>query len=501
MISNNTTNSKQAAWVAIGSLFSFIVGIVSPMILSRYFDKGDYGTYKQVMYVYNTLLAVFTLGLPKAYAYFLPKYEPEFSKDIISKVTRIFFVLGAIFSLCMFVFAGGIANAMNNDDLKIALRFFSPTPFFLLPTMGLDAIYAAFRKTQFLAYYTIITKVLTIVCIVLPVVIFSGNFIHAIIGFDIASFVTFLLAIYLKEWPVKVKVHRKSDLTYKEIFRFSIPLLYASLWGIVFTSVTQFFISRYYGNETFGEFSNGFMELPFVGMIIGAISAVLLPVFSGMDKGDGMNDETLTIWNSALLKSAKLIFPMLIFSIFFARLLMTCMYGDMYANSATYFMIKNISGLTYIIPFYPIILAIGKTKDYAKVHMIIAIMAVIIEYIICKTSDSPIFVAIASEVCTIIKIYLLMRIIAHYAQKKIANLIQPFRMLKIMAIAVCASFPPFVILRLIETNKFIALGIAFALFMLDYFILCFIFRVTYKDILGSFLVNKSKLKCMLRFIP
>ena len=73
MSQEQTSNSKQAVWVAIGSFFSFFVGIVSPVILSRFFDKGDYGTYKQVMYVYNTLLAVFTLGLPKAYAYFLPK--------------------------------------------------------------------------------------------------------------------------------------------------------------------------------------------------------------------------------------------------------------------------------------------------------------------------------------------------------------------------------------------------------------------------------------------
>ena len=97
--SNGTNNSRQAAWVALGSLFSFLVGIVSPMILSRYFDKADYGTYKQVMYVYNTLLAVFTLGLPKAYSYFLPKFESKYSRDIVNKITNIFWILGAVFSL------------------------------------------------------------------------------------------------------------------------------------------------------------------------------------------------------------------------------------------------------------------------------------------------------------------------------------------------------------------------------------------------------------------
>lgn len=123
-----TSNSKQAAWVAIGSFFSFIVSIISSMILSRFFDKGDYGTYKQVMYVYSTLLAVFTLGLPKAYAYFLPKYATNYSRDIISKVTKIFFILGAAFSLFLFVLCrpDSIRNEQSGSEVGID-RVFSNT--------------------------------------------------------------------------------------------------------------------------------------------------------------------------------------------------------------------------------------------------------------------------------------------------------------------------------------------------------------------------------------
>lgn len=501
MSKEQTSNSKQAAWVAIGSFFSFIVGIVSPMILSRFFDKSDYGTYKQVMYVYNTLLTVFTLGLPKAYAYFLPKYATEFSRDIISKVTKIFFILGIVFSFSLLCFAGQISSVMNNPDLKMALIVFSPTPFLLLPTMGLDAIYASFRKTKYLAYYTVATRVLTIICIVLPVVLFSGNYLHAIVGFDIASLITFFLALYLKSWPVKDVEGKKSNLTYKEIFKFALPLLYASLWGMVISSANQFFISRYYGNEIFAEFSNGFMDLPFVGMILGSISAVLLPVFSGMDKGNGMSKETLSIWNSALLKSAKLIFPMLIFSIFFARLIMTCMYGDMYAQSSVYFMIKNLSGLLYIIPFYPIILSIGKTKAYANVHMLIAFLIVITEYIVCKTCDSAVYVAIVSETCRLIKIYLLMRIIANYAHRKITDLIPPKLLGLLLLVSIFASLPPYILLNYIEFNKWQALILSMGIFVIDYYILCWIFKVSYRDILGGFLRKESRIFSIIKIIP
>lgn len=501
MSKEQTSNTKQAAWVAIGSFFSFIVGIVSPMILSRYFDKGDYGTYKQVMYVYNTLLAIFTLGLPKAYAYFLPKYSIEYSRDIISKVTKIFFILGVIFSLFLLCFANPISKVMNNPELMNALIAFSPTPFLLLPTMGLDAIYASFRKTKYLAYYTIITRILTIACIVLPVVLFSGNYMHAIIGFDIASLITFFLALYLKSWPIRKVENKKSNLTYKEIFKFSLPLLYASLWGMIIASSNQFFISRYYGNETFAEFSNGFMELPFVGMILGSISAILLPVFSGMDKGNGMNNEMLIVWKAALLKSAKLIFPMLIFSIFFAQPIMTCMYGDLYAQSSIYFVIKNISGLLYIIPYYPIILAIGQTKAYANIHMLTAFMIVIAEYIVCKTCDSAVYVAITSEFCQLFKLFPLMMIIASYARRSFADLISPKLLGKLLLVSIIASIPPLIILNYIESNKFVSLFIGLSFFIIDYYVLCWFSNITYRDIIDGFLKENSTYKKIVNIIP
>lgn len=501
MINEQASNSKQAAWVAIGSFFSFIVGIVSPMILSRYFGKGDYGTYKQVMYVYNTLLTIFTLGLPKAYAYFLPKYAEEYSRDIISKVTKIFYILGGVFSIFLLCCATPIARVMGNPDLKLALIVFSPTPFLLLPTMGLDAIYASFRKTKYLAFYTIATRILTIFCTVLPVLLFSGNYIYAIIGFDVASFITFFLALYFKSWPIKNVAHKESDLTYKEVFKFSLPLLYASLWGMIIASSNQFFISRYYGNETFAEFSNGFMELPFVGMILGSISAVLLPTFSGMDKGAGMSKEILSVWNSALQKSAKLIFPMLIFSVFFARPIMMCMYGDMYAQSSVYFVIKNLSGFLYIVPFYPIILAVGKTSAYANVHMIGAIVLVVAEYIVCKTCNSAIYVAVISEICMLTRIAIFMRIIANYAQRKISDLIQPKLMGRLAFVSVLASLPPFFLFNSIELGKWLTLSASFFLFVIDYYLLCWVFKITYRDIVDGFLKGSSSYKKVINIVP
>lgn len=485
-----TNNSKQAAWIALGSFFSFIVAIVSPMILSRYFEKADYGTYKQVMYVYSTLLAVFTLGLPRSYAYFIPKFDKDYTYDIIKKVTYIFFGLGFSFSIFLLLGSSLIGDLLNNNDLGYALIIFSPTPFFLLPTMGLDGIYAAIKQTRKFAIYTVITKILTILFTIIPVLLFDCTFIGALIGFDMASIASLLLAVYLIKLEFKNRINFRCDLKYKDIFSFSLPLLYASFWGMLIASSSQYFISRYFGNEEFADFSNGFIELPFVNMIITSIGAVLLPEFSANNKGGILTQETFSIWKNALIKSAKVIFPMLIFSVFFARLFMVCMYGDIYESSTIYFQIKNLSGLFFIIPFAPILLSMGKTKQYANIHLVVAILMIVLEAISVSMLRNAVAVAVVSESCQIFKIYLLMKVLSSTYRKPLLKFIPLKELTRVLFLSCAAAFLSFPLLYL-DINKYILILICWLSFCCVYILLCHIFRLTYRDIIGSFIPNHS----------
>lgn len=385
------------------------------MILSRYFNKADYGTYKQVMYVYNTLLTIFTLGLPKAYSYFLPRVDIAQSKSLISKITNLFFILGAVFSLILFVFAPQIASLLNNPDLTKALRIFAIVPLLMLPTMGLDGILATFKQGKLIAVYNIATNVFKLLCVALPVVIWDLGYEQALMGLVFASIITFLLALYLRQIPVRNQPREKCNVTIKDIFRFSIPLLVASLWGIVISSCDQFFVSRYFGNETFAEFSNGWIPLPFVGMITGAVATVLSPIFSKMshEKVDPMT-EIYPLWMSVFEKSAKLIYPLVIYCIVFADVIMSVMYGQQYAVSGPYFAIKQITEFFAIIIFAPLLINIGEVKYYSQVHMVTAIVVVALEYLSIKTIHSPFAISWVSVLCQIGKIFALLWLVAKF---------------------------------------------------------------------------------------
>lgn len=432
-INKNDSNTIQALWVAIGSLSSFAVTIVTSMILSRYFSKEDFGTYKQVMYIYQTLLTVFTLGLPQAYGYFLPRVGIEKGKDVVRIITKLFYGAGIVFSLVLFISAPLIASLMNNDALEGAIRIFSPVPFFLLPTMGLESIFSTYRKTYISSLYTFFSRLLIVLCAVLPTIIIGGTYRTAIIGFVISSFISFIIAIYLKSIPFKNTIQESSALSIKAVLHFSLPLVYGGFAGMIIHSADQFFISRYFGTVTFAEFSNGSMELPFVGMIISSCTTVLYPMFSKMNNDHlDPTKSIFPLWKSVFVKTAMLIYPMVVFCWVFASEIMVVLFGEAYEVSGLYFQIKLVANLFTLIAFAPVILSIGKTKIYANVHMYNAIILVILEYLIVKLIPNPYIITVISVICQIARIFVMLLIIASYFKVSLFKLFPKRIMLKIL---------------------------------------------------------------------
>lgn len=420
---NNRSNTLQAFWVGAGSLTSFCFVFISAAILSRYFNKDDYGTYRQVLYVYNTLLVVFSLGLPSAFSYFLSRVSMEQGKSLVKKITRLFYLMGGLCSVLLFLCSPFIARILNNPDLEMAMKIFSPVPLLMLPTMGIDSIYATYRKTYVSAIYMVITRVFMLCCIALPVMFLDGTYITAVIGFVVASFLTFVVAIFLKNRPFIGYVKQKCEYSYKQILSYTLPLMYAGFFGIVTASAGQFFVSRYFGSAIFAEFANGSLEIPFVGMIIGACSAVLSPLFSKhVYNSCNPQAEILPIWRNSIAKSVQLIYPMIVFCWFFADNIMTLSFGEMYENSAIHFRIKLIANFFTLAVYAPLFFAIGKTKLYANILLYEALILIPLLYISVLMFHSPYIITAVLVVCQIGRVFAFFYFTAKYLKVSILKL-------------------------------------------------------------------------------
>lgn len=483
----STNNTKQAAWIAAGSLFSFGFSLVSSMILSRYFEKGDYGTYKQVLYVYQTMLTVFTLGLPKAFSYFLPRIPLSQAKSLIRKITNLFFLLGGFFSLFLFVGAGVIADMMNNPDLALALRIFAIVPFLMLPTMGLEGILATYRKTKFMAFYTVVTRVIMLLCVALPVVLFHVGYIGSIIGFVLASLASFLLALYLKYMPVRHQGNDECNVSFRDIFNFSLPLLLASLWGMLIHSVDQFFISRYFGTETFAEFSNGAIQIPFISMIISSSAAVLTPLLSGkIENLDCERNVIQGLWSSTLTKAMMLIYPMIIFFMLDADLIMKTLYGKSYETSGGYFFLKTIVNIAKVVPFYPFMVAFGAIKVYSRSLMLTFLLMALLEYVSIFLIPNPLVLTAIHSLCLIGQCVFFIIFIAHSLLHVSAlSLIPWINMFKIVSIGITCILLVLVIDRFLlsSIHDVLRICIHIIIYGITYLAISHMFKLNYVTII------------------
>jgi O-antigen/teichoic acid export membrane protein len=391
-------------WILVGTSSSFLLSIASAAILSRYFDKIDYGTYKQIIFIYGSLLVAFSAGIPSIFSYFLPRFSLSESKYIAKKLTLILFALGCFFSLFLLVFADALAILMANPQLGKMLKIFWLVPIFLLPTLGLEGIFATYGKTHFVAIYNTISRLFILCCILLPVLFFNKGLEASMYGWVVGSIFACSLALIFMRIPFLGVNPIQINLSYREIFAYSTPLFVASLWGISISFADHFYISRSFGAEIYAEFSNGFMEIPFVLMLTSATGMVLLPIYSQMSVKNADIDNFVAIWRSVAIKSASIIYPLVIFFLFYADLIVVILYSETYINSALYFQICMMVNFFNIIIFSPLWLALGKTRLYAKLHMIIAILAWTLGYLVVLIFKSPVAIAMLSVTLTITKV-------------------------------------------------------------------------------------------------
>lgn len=494
---NTQSNTVQAFWVGVSSLSSILLSLISAAILSRWFDKVEYGTYKQIAYVYATLSLIFSGGLPSVFAYFLPHYSREEGKSIVKKINLLLLVFGFLFSISLFFFSEVIAVALNNPELSRGLMYFSPIPLFLLPTLGLEGILSTYRKTQFLAIYNSISRLIILGFIVAPVILFDGDYTSAILGWLTASILVFIIALYFKNLPFRDVIQKKDSLSLARILSYSLPLVMASLAGLMYRSANQFFISRKFGASVFAEFSNGFIEIPFVGMITGAAATVLMPLFSRQLRGQELSLSVIELWRSAIIKSAKLIYPIVVFCFVMAPEIILFVFGDSYLVSTNYFRLNIIINLFNVLVFAPLILSLGKSFEYGIIHLILAIILWGGSSYLYYTVTSPFYFVglfVALEIC---KIFIFLFIICRILQVKMEKIFPLRQFLIILGFSILCMVPGFIVnlYFLSDQQVFARLLISSLLFSISFLSLNQIFNLGYKKILyplySNFLSTKK----------
>lgn len=485
------SRTLQALWLALANLLSLSVTLVMQAVLCRYMTTSEYGTYSQVLYVYNTLLVVFSLGLPQAYSSILPRPRVAGGGEGCRTQTERAVSASCVRFSCILLWqAAAIAGVLGNPLLAEPLRLFAAAPMLLMPVLGVENILVVYGKAHLVAVYVLISRAFMIACVVLPVVVFDAGVSGAVAGFVLASLVTCVAGLKLSSVPFRNVSPVKSRLTVRELLRFSMPVFASSMYGFVIGSASQFLVSRYLGVEDFALFANGYRELPLAGMIIGAAAGVLLPEFSRMSVEGADGGQFVRLWQAAVLKSSAIIYPLSVFCCVFAPEIICLLYGEGYREAAGLFRIVTLVNLARIMPYAPVLFALGRGKAFARAHLVTALLIVGLELWCVMVFPSLWAIAAIATGCTFFCLFLLMTTTARVLGTSLAGLM-PWRMLTIVLLvsAAACTAARLAVLLTGMTHHLVVVSVGFAVYLSLYLPFAQRAGICYMELFGPVLAK------------
>lgn len=365
------SRSAKVLILSSGETLSAIVGIVSAAVLARIFSQSDYASYRQTLLAYGFAVPFVILGFDRALFYFLPGEEKR-SRGIL--VENLVWLAGAGALLTLFLLLGGnrlLAMRFNNPGLEKLLLFLAPYPLLMLPAVSLSSCLMARNRTEQVAGFNISSRILTLLAIVVPCLVWPDPA-TAIIGMLIGAALTTATALILMFRACDTGNWQPTVAGILEQVRFSVPLGLATLITTVSLSLDKVLVAAACAPAAFAVYVNGAMELPLLGIITASVAPVLMVDYSRLYK-EGRLAEVIALIHRAMVKCALILFPAMVFFMCMAPELMSFLFGKKYESSAVPFRVYLLMLPVRTLSFG----AVLQATDHSRVILVSSIISLV----------------------------------------------------------------------------------------------------------------------------
>ena len=346
--------------LSLGKTLTTLASIVFGMIAARVLSKHDYATMRQTMLAYSFIAPLLMLGLPDALYYYLPRTQ-ERKRGVIIDNLFLILILAILFSV--FLAAGGyklLAHRFNNPDLATTLKWMIPYPLYVMPAGILGAVLLTQNKTYLLAKYNVLSAVLLAALTISGVLItksYSGP-LFAQIYFPVLLLPVVLWLVF-KNVPGSFSWPDRKSMT--NMLKYAVPLGLAGMISTVMLETNKIIVSAMCTPEEFANYVNGVIEIPLIGIITGSISAVILvDMTSYVQKGN--MTMALDLFKKAAVKSAVILFPVMIFLLVSGKSFIVTLYSEKYLESVAPFYIYLFVLPVRIVIYGSALMALGQTR-------------------------------------------------------------------------------------------------------------------------------------------
>ena len=348
---------RDTALVAGGRIATSLSILAAEVVLTRTFPLTTFGDYQQLRLVLM-LYPVFALGLPQSLLYFLPRLGSSERPAAVLNVGLGMALGGLGLAAAVYALAPWVARGFANPAVVEPLCAFAPFAFAAVATGFLDAQLVALGRTRLQAGLSLAHGV----------ALFAATTVPALAGASLTELCTVLSAYGLVRWAVTLILAfavagwpyggLRGGLLLRQL-RYSLPLGLSESVGLLSRAVDKVAVKSVFPSSAFALYSVGARELPLVGVLLGAIGAVLTPELARLDAARD-RAALLATWHRAVVQTAAFVWPVCAVLWVFAGPAMVAVFGADYAPAAAPFRIYLVALPLRVAAYGALLSALGR---------------------------------------------------------------------------------------------------------------------------------------------
>lgn len=327
--------------LASGRALGALAALALTAVLTRALSVEQYATHKQALLLYAMASPLLMLGLPKALYYFLPG-EPRRAPAALTENLILLLLGGAMLGVAILAGLGELAaRRFDNPALLDAARWIAPYGLAMAPLAALGACLVARDRVGPLVRFNLGSRVL-LVGVVAASALVWGTAEATVAAHAAWAVVMVVPAIWMMRRAVMPSaqsgdgieaIRRPSWSGMASQLRFAVPLGLASLLGTLSAQLDKLIVSSMCSTEDFAIYATGAIELPLIGVVTGAMSAVVLPELTRAHKA-GAPERIVDLWQAAMKTALLILAPVMFAVLLTGPELMAVLFSSTYTEAA-----------------------------------------------------------------------------------------------------------------------------------------------------------------------
>ncbi|HEY3447944.1 MAG TPA: oligosaccharide flippase family protein [Myxococcales bacterium] len=335
-----------------------------PLALARAFPQAEYGTYKLLVVVAQTLYYVLPFGMAQSLYYFLPRVSNR--RAWLSQTLGYLFLAGVAGALALWLGRHTLGRLLNNEGIETYALQLGLYTMGLVGSMPLEVSQTARGMTRRAAWTYVISDALKAAVMTLP----------AVLGFGLkgvmAGMAAFALLRLAATWIVLLRGEPGPawDLSgVRAQLRYALPFGLAMAVAIPQQYFHQFVVSSRLDAATFALYAVGVFQLPIIDLVYTPTSEVLMVRIAELER-EGRPEAAAAAFREAVGNLAQLFLPLSVFLVVVAPEFIAALFTARYLGSVPVFRVVSLSVVLACAPLDGVLRARDQTAHILKSYLV-----------------------------------------------------------------------------------------------------------------------------------